>query len=148
MRFKSETLCAFVGVGLLSIGAVACGEDKPEFSKQDHIKEIDRLSAKLEESQISLTSGQVEFDQYIEDLPDDCQHAIQPYIQPYGIRADETDVDEAIRVTAEWCGPSNLDAIPVLNDKFGDLVKIESEIEDTEFWIGANLAAIGVEAEE
>jgi hypothetical protein len=131
MRLTGETAAKIILSGALALGATACGEDNPSTTNEE-LRSFTDIQSELKVANLILREGQVEYETYIENLPDECQAAIQSYIPPDGIQT-YTKNSEAVRITSAWCGPHHLDAIPELRDMFGDLVNKQGVVDGLDY---------------
>ena len=136
---------SFLGFGLsagLVLGVTACG-DSEQMSEEARSIEINRLQGELSLAQAALTTGQIEYNLYLDSLPDDCEVAVRAYVPPQG-ELRRTDIDIATEQTAKWCGPEHLGAVAVLRGMFDGLNSLQSKVDGLDWSIAAHVAASGV----
>lgn len=143
MKTGEILMCGMVA-SIIILGSSSCGDDNEAVvSKAERDEMVRQIALQHEAARIALTQAQGEYTDYIAQLPDDCETAILSFIPPDGDNAD-TSTDDAVSVTAEWCGPENLDAIPVLRSMFRGLQGMQANYNKISDDLMANLAAAGL----
>lgn len=144
MKFTGEKLIG--GTLALTVLLGACGGDNSdnEISKAERDKMIRNISAEHTIAQFALAQGQLEYNVMIESLPDDCEEAIKSFVPPEGVNKN-IPTEDAIELTAEWCGPDNLDAVRVIRREFIELESLQDAFNHLSTSLAANLAAAGVQ---
>ena len=137
----------FLGKGALvaSLLLSACGDDNQNsITKAERDKMIRDISKDHTIAQFVLSQGQLGYNVMIESLPDDCKEAVRSFIPPEGINRD-VPTEDAAELTAEWCGPENLDAVRLIRIEFNQLEYLQDDFNRLSTSLAANLAAAGVQ---
>jgi len=137
---RLERVAAVTALTIISLGAAACGEN--DGAPIDHAAEVARLQLVHDGAQRAVEDTLGELDIYLVGLPPACRAAIEVYRNNNS--NEEVPTDDARAETAQWCGPDHLSAIQDIRALDNQAYDSSITVHETEYWIAANLAALGV----